>query len=119
MLELVKVDKNINQIREIVDYEDIYKLVKDDKIIGYGTINKDKENIIYVFIEQDLRGNGYGKILFSEMIKIIEKLGYKDVKIIFKRENIQMLKITEKMGGLHLSSKEGEVQYLIPISKSL
>ena len=115
MIELIKVDKKIEKIQEIVDYELIYKLVKDDKIIGYGTINKDEGNKIYIFIENELRENGYGKALFSKMIEEVRKIGYKDVKVAFKKENIQMLKIVKNAGGIHLSTNNGEDKYLIPI----
>lgn len=115
MPELVKVDKEIEQIRQIVDYEYIYKLVKDDKIIGYGTINKDKENLIYIYIEEGFRENGYGELLFSKMLEEAKQLEYKEVKVRFKYNNIQILRIVEKVGGLHLSSNENVVKYLIPL----
>ena len=116
MVEFIKVDKQIEQILDIVDYEIIYKLVKDDRVIGYGTINKDKENLIYIFIENELRGNGYGKFLFSKIINEVKNIGYKEAKVAFERENMQMLKIVKNAGGLHLSTNEGKVKYLIPIS---
>lgn len=115
MVELVRVDKNIEKIQEIVDYELLYKLVKEDKVIGYGTINKDVENIIYIFIENKLRGNGYGKLLFSKMIEEVKKIGHKEAIVTFNRENIQMMKIVEGAGGLHLSTNKGNVKYLIAI----
>lgn len=115
MIELVRVDKQIEKILDTVNYEFIYKLVKDNKIIGYGTINKDKENIMYIFIENELRGNGYGTLLFSKMIQEVKNIGYKEARVIFGKENIQMLKIVKNAGGLHLSTNERDVRYLIPI----
>lgn len=115
MVELIKVDKKIDLISEIVDYDFLFKLVKDDKTIGYGTINKDKENLIYIYIEEDFRGNNYGKFLFLKMIEEIEKLGYKEIKVKFPKENIQMLKVVKSAGGLHLSSNENEVKYIIKL----
>ena len=115
MCELIKTENKIDLISQIVEYKFLYKLVKDDKVIGYGTINNDKENIIYIYIEEQLRGNGYGKILFSKMIEEIKKIGYKEVKIKFAKENIQMLKIVKNNEGLHLSSNEDGVTYLIPL----
>lgn len=115
MINLEKVDKRIEEILEVVDYEDIYKLVKDDKIIGYGTINKDKENYIYIYIEELSRENGYGKLLFSKMLEEVKKANFKEIKVVFRRDNIQMLKIVSGVGGVHISSKEENVQYVIPI----
>lgn len=116
MIDLIKVDKKIEKILDIVDYELIYKLVMDNRVIGYGTINKDKENIIYIFIENELRGNGYGKYLFSKMLQEVKNIGYKEAKVVFKTKNIQMLKIVKNEGGLHLSTNEGNEKYLIPIA---
>lgn len=115
MCELIKVDKKIEKILEIVDYEELYKLVKEDRVIGYGTINKDKENLIYIFIEDSLRGNGYGTFLFSEMLEKAKSKGYKKVEIIFREENTQILKIVKGVEGVHLSTLEGKSKYLIPI----
>ena len=115
MIEIVKSDKRIEEILKIVDYKYIYKMVKDEKVIGYGTINKDQENVIYIYIQEEYRGNGYGKILFHKMIEETKKEGIREIKLIFKRNNIQMLKIATNVGGLHLSTMEENVQYLIHI----
>ena len=115
MIELIKVDKQIGAILKIVDYKSLFKLTKDNKTIGYGTINKDEKNLIYIFIEENLRGNGYGKILFSKMLEEIKKEGHKDIIVQFKINNIPMLKIVENNGGLNLSTEEGIFKYLIPI----
>lgn len=115
MIEIVKTNKKIEEILKIVDYKSIYKMIKDEKVIGYGTINKDQENVIYIFIQEEYRGNGYGKILFHKMIEETKKEGFKEIKLKFERNNIQMLKIVTKEGGLHLSTMGENVQYLIPI----
>lgn len=115
MIELVEVDKRIESILEIVDYKKIYKLVKDDKIIGYGTINKDIENLVYIFIEENSRGEGYGKLLFSKMLEKVRIEGFKEIRLVFRRNNIQMLKIIKGVEGLHISSIGEEVKYVVPI----
>lgn len=115
MVELVKVEEKNDLILEKIDYEHLYKLVKDDKIIGYGTINKDIENYIYVFVAEEERGNQYGKFIFLKILEEIRNMGYIEVKVKFERENIQMLKIVKGAGGLHLSSNEDGTKYLIPL----
>lgn len=115
MIELVKEDKVIEAIQEKVDYQHLYKLVRDEKIIGYGTINKDQENFIYVYIDEKERGNNYGKFLFLKLLEEVKKMDYKEVRVKFKRENIQMLRIVRGIGGIHLSSDEDGVKYVIPI----
>ena len=46
MINFEKVDKRIEEILEVVDYESIYKLVEDNRVIGFGTINKDKDRVV-------------------------------------------------------------------------
>ena len=115
MVELIKVEKEIDFILEKIDYEHLYKLVKDDKVIGYGTINKDKEDFIYIYINEEARGNQYGKFLFLKILEEVKNMDYKEVKVKFSKENIQMLKIVNSIEGLHLSSNEDGVKYLIPL----
>ena len=115
MIDFIKIDNKIDKITEIVDYKYMYKLNKDNKTIGYGTINNDEENGIFIYIEKESRGNGYGRELFLKILEEMKKEGYKEVKIIFNRENIQMLKIVTKEGGLHISSMDENVQYVVPI----
>lgn len=115
MVEVIKVEERNDLILEKIDYEHLYKLVKNDKIIGYGTINKDIENLIYIFVAEEERSNQYGKFLFLKILEEIKKMGYKEAKIKFEKENIQMLKIVKGAGGLHLSSNVDGIKYLIPL----
>jgi len=115
MIDLIKIDKKIEEILEIVDYKNIYKLVKDDKTIGYGTINKDIENLIYIFIEEKSRGEGYGHLLFEKMVEEVKKDGAKEIRLIFRKDNIKMLKIVTRAGGLHLSTIGENVKYVVPM----
>ena len=111
MIELVECNERIDTI----DYEYCYKLVKDDKEIGLCTINKNKQNVLYIFIRKELRGNGYGKILFSKMVDKLKELGYKDASLIFSKTNIPILKIVTDNGGIHISTDKDTVKYIIPL----
>lgn len=92
-------------------YEYCYKLVKDNMPLGFGTINKDKENAIFIFINKEQRGNGYGKILFSKMLEETKNIGYDEVKIKFSKENIPMTKIANENGGKQISADEDSLKY--------
>ena len=115
MIKLVKGGDEFEKVLSPREYEQCYKLVNDNETIGVGTINKDKENLLYIFVKQELRGNGYGKILFSKMIDEARKKGYEEVKLTFPRENIQMVKIVNDNGALHQATNENEVKYVIPL----
>lgn len=92
-----------------------YKFLKDDEMIGVASINKDNEDKVYIFIKKELRGNGYGKILFSEVIKELKNKGYSEVIIRFEKDNIQMLKIVNHNGGKHISTDNKIMRYVVPI----
>jgi len=115
MIELVNGEDIFEKALPNVNYDKCFKLVKDGKPLGVGTINNDKENQIYIYIKQELRGNGYGKILFSKMIDEAKKEGYQEVKVTFPKDNIQMVKIVDDNGGVQQSSNQNEVKYVISL----
>lgn len=115
MINLVKVQKGTEPNLQIGDYDYCYKLVKDEQGIGYGTINKNKENQLFIFIDKQERGNGYGKILFSKMLQETKNIGYNEVKISFEKENTPMKKIANDNGATQISEDENNVKYIISI----
>jgi len=99
----------------IINYEKCFKLVKDGKKIGIGAINIDKENLIYIYIKQELRGNGYGKFLFSKVLDEVKKSGNREARLAFSKDNIQMIKIVNDNGGIHVSTNKNIIKYVIPL----
>ena len=115
MINFVKANEEMPINLPIEEYDSCYKLVKDNETIGFGTINKNKENALFIFIQEEQRGNGYGKLLFSKMLEETKNIGYDQAKISFNRGNMPMLKIATDNGGLHISSDGDTVKYVIPI----
>ena len=115
MINLVRVE-DIKPNLQIGEYDVCYKLVKDNQGIGYGTINKDKENQLFIYIDKQQRGKGYGKILFSKMLEETKNKGYQEVNIAFQKENIPMLKIADDNGGIQTSSDGDTFKYVISIN---
>lgn len=112
MIKLERVNGKINLDRE---YEQYYKLIKDNQEIGYGTINKDKENAFYIYINEEQRGKGYGKILFSKILEESKGMGWTEPKITFEKENIPMTKIAVDNGAVLFSSDGAMVKYKIKL----
>ena len=112
MINLIK-ENGENLQPEKYDY--CYKLVKDNQLLGFGTINKDKENALFIFINKEQRGNGYGKILFSKMLEETKNMGYDEVKITFSKENEPMIKIVDDNGGQQTFADEDSVKYVFPL----
>ena len=115
MFKLVEGKDTFEKALPSVNFDKCFQFIKDDRPLGVGTINKDKENLIYIYIKQELRGNGYGKVLFSKMMEEAKKEGYQEVKVTFPKDNIQMVKIVDDNGGVEQSVNENEVKYVIPL----
>lgn len=116
MINLIKTDNLLDTETLPKKYEQGYKLVKDDQTIGYGTINKDRENAFYIYINEKERGKGYGKVLFSKILDETKKIGCDKPKITFEKNNIPMTKITVDNGGILISSNGETVKYQIPLN---
>lgn len=112
---MIKLEKVKGKTKLDREYETYFKLIKDNKEIGYGTINKDKEDAFYIFINEEHRGNGYGKILFSKILEESKNMGWSESKITFERENIPMTKIAVDNGATLFSSDGAMVKYKIKL----
>lgn len=94
-----------------------YQFFEDDKTIGAVSVNNSEEDALYLFIRKELRGNGYGKILFAEILKKLKENNYQKIIVQFNKKNMQMLKIIDDYNGMHISTDCNIIKYLIPIEK--
>ena len=106
---------------ELIDFlvekqSEIYVLKKDNIIIGYGKINNDVNNRIEIFIISEYRGNGYGKELFSNLVKTFNTIDI--IYLTFENANIIAKRIVEKFGAKQDSIINGIIKYVLPISLS-
>ena len=64
MIELIE-DNSIKNKRKILNrYDSIFKLCINEKIIGIGALgNRDNENMIFLTIKKEYRGNFISKLL--------------------------------------------------------
>ena len=114
---MIKLIKEGDEILHPEKYEYCYKLVEDNQPIGFGAINKNKENALFIFINKEHRGKGYGKILFSKILAETKNIGYNDVKITFSKENTAMQKIAEDSGGKQISEDEDSIKYMFSLKE--
>lgn len=95
--------------------EKVYEMYYFNVPIGYGTINKDNENLLTVYVKEEYRGKGYGKKMFHHLLKNAMDMGYEDVNIIVENENVPMIKILEDVHGFE-SAKNSEItKYVIHV----
>ena len=116
MINIRKANKSVVEFLNLpVEFIEIYEMVKDDSVIGYGVINQDIRNMITIYILEEYRGNGYGKILFELIIEKIKELGYKEIFLTFDKNNIMMKKIVVAKSGLEISIDNDKVTFVIPV----
>lgn len=116
MINIRKANKSVVEFLNLpVEFIEIYEMVKDDSVIGYGVINQDVRNMITIYILEEYRGNGYGKILFELIIEKIKELGHKEIFLTFDKNNIMMKKIVVAKSGLEISIDNDKVTFVIPV----
>jgi len=116
MINIRKANESVIETLNLpVEFIEIYELVKDDTVIGYGVINQDVRNMITIYILEEYRGNGYGKILFDMILEKIKGLGHKEIYLTFDKNNIMMKKIVLAKSGLEISIDNDKVTYVMPI----
>lgn len=90
-----------------------YLLAIDDLPVGYGELWCETEEpwaeMARLLISPDQRDHGIGKILISELEKIVRSKGYPEVWVRVIPENLRALKCYESAGFEHISDKESEV----------
>ena len=73
--------KDIKRIESLDFSLNSYYLLIDNegKVKGYISLYQvlDEVNILYIYVDKELRGNGYGKALFNEALKGITIKNYK------------------------------------------
>lgn len=97
-------------------FDSFYEFLDENQSIGIGAISKNADNQLYIFIKKDLRGNGFGKILFSKMVEEAKNQGFTKLNFAFLRKNTKILKTVVDNGGLHLSTNGEIVKYFLPLS---
>lgn len=114
-MEIVKVKKNINLIKNfflenkskyftyydnrdfniIKNHISTILLLNNNKYIGYGHIDKDKNNIFWfaIFISEMNQGKGYSKIICDYLFNICKKKNIEKLHLSVNNENIKALNL--------------------------
>ena len=108
MEALIKKDISKLTIDNIENVKEVYELIKDDLKVGYCIINKDPKDQIKLFIDENYRSNGYGKLFFKKVLDMFNE------DVFVKTDNRHMMNIIEKYNGIELSRKKGINYYVIP-----
>ena len=96
---------------------DKYLLVNSKKnIVGIASINdKLNYNKINIDVLQEYRGNGYGKFMFSEIVKEYKK-NYNSNRLEFRiNSNSLINNILYKSGAINIANNDGITVFVLPV----
>ena len=108
MEALIKKDISKLTIDNIENVKEVYELIKDDLKVGYCIINKDPKDQIKLFIDEDYRSNGYGKLFFKKVLDMFNE------DVFVKTNNRRMINIIIYNNGKELYRENGINYYVIP-----
>jgi GNAT superfamily N-acetyltransferase len=108
MEALIKKDISKLTIDNIENINEVYELNVDDLKVGYCIINKNPEDQIKLFIDEDYRSNGYGKLFFKKVLDTF------NTDVFVATNNRHMINIIESNNGKELYRKDGMNYYVIP-----
>jgi L-amino acid N-acyltransferase YncA len=97
----------------------------DHQVVGHGILcPQDDSAEVAVFIHQDFRSRGLGKLLLSELVKEARRMGLRRVWGITELDNVPMLRLARSLGFvsgddprefyLDLENQEGKTSSELP-----
>lgn len=78
-----------------VEYDFYYEILLNNTMIGISAISKKSNNMMYIYIKPEYRGNNYGKEAFNLLINEFRKLNINVISLEIEKNNTQMLRILE------------------------
>lgn len=95
--------------------DNYYTYKKNNLTIGYARVNVVEPYQIYIFINADIRGNGYGTKLFSEVLNILKNNSVTQIAIETPISNRAMVRILEHYNGKEVTRYDDIAHYIVPI----
>jgi len=95
--------------------DNYYFLIKDD--IEYGGFKIDLLDDIKldIFVNEQYRGNGYGKLIFISAMNYLKEKGYSKINANLKHSDYIISRIITNYGAHKISKNDNEIQFIIPI----
>ena len=95
--------------------DNYYAYKKNDLTIGYARVNVVEPYQIYIFINVDIRGNGYGTKLFNEVLNILRANNVTQIEAETPIGNRAMIRILEHYNGKEVTRYNDIVHYIVPV----
>ena len=93
-----------------------YLLKRDGKEIGYGYIFDRETNPIEIYIHEQYRSYGYGKYLFSQLLKIAKEWGVTGMLFEVEESNYRFITILGQSGAKHIGKNDGIIKFVLKIT---
>lgn len=92
-----------------------YLLTQDNKEIGCGYIFAREINPIEIYIIEEMRSNGYGKLLFTKLLQIVYDSGRINLVFDIELQNYRMNNILSSLGAQHVGTNDEKNRWVIPV----
>ena len=92
-----------------------YELKNGEQVIGFAYYFGTEINPIEIYVNENERSNGYGKLLFAKMLEVAKEKGAKSLFFQIEDNNYIVSNIVSSAGAIHLSSTDGITKWVLPI----
>ena len=107
------------QIIKYTQYWDYHKqyhiqLIKDcNCVVASGYISEDEYDVTIngIYVNEDFRGKGYGKMITKALINLVEELSFDEVWLMVNKSNLKAIKLYESEGFSVKQDTEDGIYY--------
>ncbi len=92
-----------------------YLLKKDSITIGCGYVFNREINPIEIYIDEKNQSNGYGKLLFNDLIKVLKKGKTPGAIFELPQTNFKMVNIISQAGGVQIFQNKDTIKFIIKL----
>lgn len=113
-MDLVKIeDTKIDFLKNIIDFTipgTSYELIDNNETIGYGRINENDIDPIFIYIKEEKRSNGYGTKLFK---MLLDKINHNEITINITDKMLYISNIISKYNSIEIGKNQKIITYKI------
>lgn len=92
-----------------------YILLVQGREVGFGYIFNREVNPIEIYIENDFQSNGYGKLLFNSLLKILKDSGLKGLKFELDENNGRLISVIKQAGAVEIGRDLPKIKFIIKL----
>ena len=117
-MKLIQDNKIKEEYSFLKMYDNSYKVYIEDIYVGFSALSLNSKDMVFIYVDPEYRGSGYGKKMFSMMTKLLENINIKEIDLLFDTNNIQMNKIINSYSSYEIVKSKDVVSYKIKNNES-